>query len=104
MDDLLSFLRARLDEREVNASDRHTADCDSAVVPFASCDCGEPTWILDDVEAKRQLIEFWSQAFSEPADFPGPAFDRVRSSARWTLKKLAQPFDDHSGYQGSWKP
>jgi hypothetical protein len=64
----------------------------------------DPARVLAECDAKRRIVEFWSQAFSKPTDFPGIQFDRVRSAAQWTLQVLALPYADHPGFREEWRP
>lgn len=65
-----------------------------------------PDRVLAECDAKRKLVEFWSQAYTNPKDvaFTGPVWDRVRANAQWTLRKLALPYADRPGYQEEWRP
>lgn len=66
-----------------------------------------PDRVLAECGTKRKLVEFWSQAYQSPADadrFSGPDWDRVRENAAWTLRKLAEPYRERSGYRTEWRP
>ncbi|MCX4601201.1 DUF6221 family protein [Streptomyces anulatus] len=74
MDDLVQFLRARLDEDVAKAASWHDLECDihshlndgllASIaasqmldeVPGAVCDCGGPARVLREVEAKQRLL------------------------------------------------
>lgn len=125
MSEIVEFLRIRLDEDERVARAAIAGDCGqdggfedadwltdpSRVRPSfgdAAADLirtfAVPARVLREVEAKRLLIEFWSRAFGKGSDFPGVDWDRVRSSAQWTLRLLAVPYADHEDYDESWRP
>lgn len=88
MTDLMAFLRARLDERAADATRIHRDDCDSAIAPDfpGPCDCGEPAWVLREVEAKRRQLDL--------VNSPGPM----------ELRLLAFSYSDHPDYDETWRP
>jgi hypothetical protein len=67
---------------------------------------GCPDRVALEIQSKRALVEFWSQAYTNPKDpaFVGPAWDRVRANAQWTLRKLAEPYAGRPGYREEWRP
>ncbi|MCU1687759.1 MAG: hypothetical protein JWQ81_8498 [Amycolatopsis sp.] len=130
MDDLVAFLNARLDEREALAlaakeNERRWRYSEGggavmlvdggyvAVGPYG-CDIDEdygrhiavndPAYVLDDVEAKRQIIAL-SIAATRQFQAKDSAFAQGASFALYrTVKILALPYADHPDYQGSWRP
>lgn len=93
MDDLIAFLRARIAEREQRAHGWDNVDYD------------ENLWVLDDVAAKRQLVDEYQLAASEAMD--DPANDEVVHYARGlerAVRVLAQAFATQPGYRAAWRP
>jgi len=58
VDDLIAFLRARLDEAANEGKpDQHTRECGyDQIGEGFDCDCGVPATALADVAAKREII------------------------------------------------
>src|SRR2546423_10960409 len=132
MDDLIAFLRARLDEREQIAraaepgpwrvledssgsvavgpedfgiASDHTGQNRASYVHIAAND---PARVLADVDAKRRIIELHST--SDTSTFEGRT-----ATITWcpicrndgecpTLRLLALPYADHPDYRGRWRP
>lgn len=107
MDDLITLLRAQLDEdddaqREPYCSDGwHANHCalHNDVYPREDCDCGVPARQLADVAAKRQIIDRCERAFRDHFD----QFAEVEL-AEEVLKTLALPSAGHPDYREEWKP
>ena len=61
------------------------------------CDCEVSSSVLRRCAADRKIVEFWSLAYSKFSDFPHPEWDRIRSNARWTIRKIAEGYglSDH---------
>lgn len=81
MSDLTEFYRARLDDEEANIRDCLAAG-ESNVSPND----------LDDIEAKRQLLD-WLQLI----DHDAPVLDGA-------VRLLAQPYAAHQDYRPEWRP
>lgn len=133
MDDLIAFVRARLDEREALAiaakkfhptpwrldpdvettmdTGRWVADANADGVLVANGDAPakfyaaiDPAYVLADVAAKRQIIAL-SIAATRQFQAKDSAFAQGASFALYrTVKILALPYADHPDYQGSWRP
>jgi hypothetical protein len=112
MDDLIAFLRARLDERERRANSWPDG-----------VDYDENQWVLADVAAKRQLLqlhehkpipehrrhEFDLSIYDPPFGCTRCHWDGDREETfggGWCehVRLLALPHADHPEYQESWKP
>lgn len=132
MDDLVTFLRARLDEDEAVARD--AADYDSwrtddeggKVIPSSGIKAGaktffiastwfteygehiarhDPARVLREVEAKRRVVARYEEATT------GAAQEDRLSAASWrpvvsilapVLRDLAEPYADHPDYRSEW--
>lgn len=122
MSDMVAFLRARLDEEEVDAKALNEwqdgeawysdaadmalwMDIDPApAAVFARC---SPARVLADVQAKRAILDL--HAPEEFHDAPGEFFCRhdQRTAGIWpcpTVRLLALPYADHPDYDESWRP
>ncbi|MET9957050.1 DUF6221 family protein [Streptomyces sp. NPDC006339] len=117
MDDLIAFLRARLDEDAVVAratrpgpvwfADGGTVYAGwRAAEPVA--DCGEsaehiarhdPARVLDRVEATLRLVDRLERACAR--QFP-EAMETITATA--ALGLLALPYADHPDYRDEWRP
>lgn len=103
MDDLITFLRARLAEREADYSkglkdyDLDSVNGDESWI-FAECQRG-----LRDVEAKQAILDEFSAAtaFSLLPDTPGGGY---ASALATVARLLALPYVDHPEYRAEWTP
>jgi hypothetical protein len=111
VDDLVAFLRARLDEDERvarAAAGHHVFDGTGIVVEHYATGTRssgvpshvarqlarwDPARVLAEVEAKRQLVNFFAR-------MPEMSYD----SAEWGLMLLALPYVGHPDYQQEWRP
>lgn len=119
-DDMVAFLRARLDEDAARAAQWHDLECEihthldagllAAVaasrmledVPGAVCDCGGPARVLRDVEAKRRTITRMATVLERGWDYYEN--DTVIELAEETLRDLASVYADHANYREEWRP
>lgn len=97
MTDIIDFLRARLDERNEVADQIHLALCSYILatedMPVPEwCDCGQPTFVRADVQAKRRLLDLWQMH-----DDNGECCDQNQAKAL-----LAVPYADHPDYDPTW--
>ncbi|MEV7154882.1 DUF6221 family protein [Streptomyces misionensis] len=119
MDDLVEFLRARLDEDEQVAraaagrnwldgdgwlmnEDMHIAEVGDrpTLVHIAAHD---PARVLREVEAGRRLIRAhakWCEGRCE-AKYPEGGFDAAHY---WNIKVRAEVYSDRPGYRPEWRP
>lgn len=119
MEDLVQFLRARLDEdeqtlREANTSPEMVTGIPNsyaqAPVALHIARFADPARVLREVDAKRQLVYEFEQTGSEP-DTP-----EHRASPHWqgdfgylqglarAVHLLALPYVDHPDYREEWRP
>lgn len=126
--ELVAFLRARLDEDEQRQKDRlegwHARDCESLPdgdhVTYA-CDCGVPPRILAESDAKRQIVDEYATTcrlrdeaaarIKAAGDHPDPAdldtWDRAEREAailRGPVENLAAVHAKHPDYREEWRP
>lgn len=104
MDELVAFLRARLDEDEARSWSVHdVAKCDAllyeedmadAARRDPDCDCGYPARVLREVEAKRAIVDECN-AMDDEGLTPG-----LRSA----VVSLAAVYGDHPDYRQEWRP
>ncbi|MFG2976285.1 DUF6221 family protein [Streptomyces sp. NPDC048331] len=90
MDDLVQFLRARLDEGRANVQ--------------SAIDTSEPNvgdWELADLDSKRQIVDYVARELEDHgADNPWWYDDKLLP----ILRLLALPYADHPGYRPEWRP
>jgi len=130
MDDLIAFLRARLDEDEQTA--RATADeygpawtadnqmesvrsstgadvVDEPYTPRHHIARHDPARVLAEVDAKRRILDVYEEVMTKFTESWSPMvpYDRLAgtvSSLRRTLEFLALPYADHPDYRDEWRP
>jgi Family of unknown function (DUF6221) len=97
MDDLVAFVRARLDEYEAAANEIHrprdcgSVDRDGEFDPNPIWrSCGYPARVRREVAALRRIL----------AEHDDPTIWHDMD----TLRPLAAIWDDHSDYRPEWKP
>ena len=98
MRDVIAFLRARLDEMEAEASALHFSACPAAQTAAGLCRCGYPQQLLEDVAARRELIDelvHWLE--SELSS------DRERSRTHRALLLMAQPWVARADFDPYWR-
>jgi hypothetical protein len=116
MDDLIAFLRARLDEDAAaarRAGDSFRQIGETGVIVATEGDraeeCASANWagiaehivrhdparVLAEVDAKRQIIDWvleWPMRPHPPSSVDG------------VLERLALPYADHPDYKDAWRP
>jgi hypothetical protein len=120
MDDLVTFLRARLDDRERAAPTAHvdpdeggfyacpaTRDEPFGDLPYGpdACECRlaeRRADVLDDVDSKRRILDDIA-GYADP-DHPGSEGAETDGLAWRTLRNLALPFTGHRDYRPGWAP
>jgi len=111
--DLVTFLRARLDEDEAVA--REVQDAPKAPKPWALWADGywafvaaDPARILAEVAAKRAIADAASEAFGAyQTRMTGTEIrqnEGERLAFTTTLRHLAAVYASHPGYREEWKP
>ncbi|MGV9756956.1 DUF6221 family protein [Streptomyces tricolor] len=132
MDELVGFLRARLDEDEQTARQATegpwtaevSGETGHCVIPsdaqstreyvartqlYAAAFDAEhmarhdPARVLRDVEAKRGIVDDLAEVIRWAAR-KGPGYQDGADSCERTLKRLALPYADHPNYREEWRP
>ena len=113
MDDLVKFLRARLDEEQREAEkqpDGEEVMLDSWEI-MATAETNYPGYeylriakarVLAEAEAKRALIDAVERADARASfpDFDGGVYSGLHDA----LEYLALPYADHPDYRDEWRP
>ena len=128
MDDLIAFLKTRLDEDEQTAHeatdgpwvDEFSGETGHCVIPADAMSTREyvaktqllaalpdarhiarhdPARVLAEVEAKRRLLDWLERTRSWATDNNLWTYDEAEA-----LKLLALPYADHADYRDEWKP
>ena len=116
-DDLVAFLRARLDEHKQAADDGELAGLDRGW-PFSVDAQAEweyraatayrerfkPTRVLYDIEAKRRIIDAFLRREHDSNGLPtvGTADSRA-AGLLMAIRLLALPYADHPDYRPDWR-
>jgi hypothetical protein len=121
VDDLIAFLRARLDEDEQAAQQVLSFEADGfkweyqwarhgryqGRVTRSSFEPGAPSprRVLAEVEAKREILDeyrLWADDDSRDYDQSQTAVDRT-AALEEVVKLLAQPYADHADFRSEWR-
>lgn len=109
MDELVAFLRARLDEdyltmREANSSPEMVTGTPrsyaEAPVAIHIARFGNPDRVLAEVEAKRELLRVAAAA----ADFAPTFTSGFAAMLEGVLRLFAVAYDGHPSYRAEWRP
>lgn len=98
MDDLVTWLRSRLDEDErvaqaAEGSCWHVEYCDDGMAGFH--DHHDPARVLAEVKAKRAIVDW----------IDGELADDAAQQMPWELAcHLAAVYADREGYRDEWRP
>lgn len=126
MSELVTWLRAQLDEEETDARRRdfHTGMCSRFLDPGGDCSCDYSDRVLAEVEAKRRILDLHvissrktdRPPFDPYTGQPQPDEYEVEcatcgwagedpTAACTTLRLLAPPYADRpGGYREEWRP
>lgn len=134
MDDLIAFLRARLDDDEriaraatdgpwtIRSLGRHDlstvvkgvellAQIDGSRAASNSVHMAvhDPARVLAEVDAKRRILDAYEEVAAKFTESWSAvvAYDRLAgamNSLRRTIELLALPYADHPDYQDAWRP
>lgn len=127
MDDLVQFLRARLDDSAAGAGQWHDLECDIhthlagglvasvaasrmlAEVPGAVCDCGGPARVLERVRLSRNLLRRYEAARTSLERSRMPGVDMARMEGRVSgletaVRNAGEEYADHDDYRPEWRP
>ena len=111
MDDLIAFMRARLNEDQAEI-EKHPDDAFEIDGFNAGAETGYPGMpiltigkkrALREVEAKKRIIRAHDAhcgGFCE-ASYPHAGIDAAHY---WSIKVLASAYDDHPDYNERWRP
>jgi hypothetical protein len=109
VDDLVAFLRARLDEDELTMREANTSPEMLTGIPRSYADApvalhiarfGNPDRVLAEVEAKRELLRF-AEAIR---DFAPTFTTGVAAKLEDVLRLFARAYADHPDYRPEWAP
>jgi hypothetical protein len=113
-EDLVQWLRVQLDTDAKAAEPYaekavHARDCD--MLPDGDrvtypCDCGVPARVLREIEAKRALVDEYTQAEESLDRWTCPDMSDVGRAEGLgaAIALLAVPYADRSGYREEWRP
>lgn len=101
MDDLIAFLRARLDEREAHIADLRARSGEDQGLSGPWKPEG-PDFALADIESKRQMLAMHSHPYCGWCADGGKEGDGGRPC--YHLALLALPYAGHEDYREGWKP
>lgn len=98
MSDLVTFLRARLDEDEHAATEERDADSWNE---YDDDTYNSPARVLREVEAKRRIVSLYRLSFRKDGQ---PSPEGGYAEAYWdVLRLLAEPYSDHPDFDPSWR-
>jgi hypothetical protein len=103
MDDLVTWLRAQLDddERVIGAACLHIDDCGGS--GFASH--FDDDRLLAEVEAKRRILDLADPAVMKALGTQDPGFrDGYVAACEDAIKAIAQPYAGRDGFRDEWRP
>ncbi|MFI7125972.1 DUF6221 family protein [Nonomuraea sp. NPDC050153] len=104
MDDLITFLKARLDEIDPNDFHDRT-ECDLGKLQvFGDCSCKVPDQVRRSVEAGRRLVDEYAEALRIQDGFRETGWEEGRREALELACRLrAQDYADREGFEERWK-
>ncbi len=111
-DDLVAFLRARLDEDEqiARAADGNRAFDGTGTIPDLISTVAihvarhDPARVLAEVDAKRRLIDSYLPEASKTDEQVNEEWGYGSALADDLLRLLALPYADHPDYRDDWRP
>jgi hypothetical protein len=111
VDDLIVFLRARLDEDARRGNERdecwHTLHCGWQLGEeiIDECSCGVPARTLAEVDAKQRVIEqYEDHRRAMEHGVAGVSTRYLAYEVHKVLRLLALPYAGHPAYQEEWRP
>lgn len=106
-DDLITWLRAQLDEDE-SGDQPHTFDCELSITAGYSgpCTCGWSDRLDREVDAKRRILDDAESAYRETEiDDHDPGSGTLAATYQLRIvPALALPYADRPGYREAWRP
>jgi hypothetical protein len=117
-DGLPEWLRDQLDKDATEIADDysetgwHARGCESLPDVLhpgrdtGACDCGVPARVLREIEAKRALVDEYTQAEESLDRWTCPDMSDVGRAEGLgaAIALLAVPYADRSGYREEWRP
>lgn len=116
MNELVAFLRARLEDDEERAfaaraqwddEDARQEWNDLPEASFAHARNLDPARVLREVEAKRRILDRYEDAVvrrEDPDHSQLAAQVQIQEYADWVIPLLAVPYADHPDYRQEWRP
>jgi len=114
VDELAAWLRAQLDDDEVEAREalrRKTTqrrmiqgrmvDVENQPMPEWRRSVWPPERVLAEVEAKRRMLDLHQSTAGQHPDFCGHDMHELPCP---TVRLLALPYAGHEGYREEWRP
>jgi hypothetical protein len=110
MDDLITWLRAQLDDDERVAQEAISwtwrPELTNEFVSAEHIARWDPARVLAEVEAKRRILDLHEQAVPDGHDQMGYRFaceHCAQTTPCPTLRLLAQPYAERDGWQEEWR-
>ncbi|WP_433893014.1 DUF6221 family protein [Streptomyces sp. CA-111067] len=109
MDDLIEFLRARLDEDDLTVREANTSPEMVTGIPRSYAEApvaihiarfANPDRVLAEIEAKREVLHI----FERTRDYSPIFMSGIGAAMVGTLRLLAQAYDGHPDYREDWRP
>lgn len=106
-DDLIEFLRARLDEDRLTVREANTSPEMVTGIPRSYAEApvaihiarfANPDRVLREIEAKREIVEDCENIIG------GWNEESVKAFAMDMLRNLAKVYNDHPDYRPEWTP
>jgi hypothetical protein len=115
MDDLVQFLRARLDEderrarRAIDGPRNQFVSADEDIDPLLFDEDGTfalPARVLAEVDTKRQMIDEYARnaEAAEAEQCPNEWNGGIDKLGHFVLPLLALPYAGHPDYRDEWRP
>lgn len=105
-DDLVAFVKARLqeDEQLARAARGHEVEALASDEAHAHMTRWSTQRVLAEVQAKRHIIERCEQYARWAANDDGPGFQALEAAGDHMLRLLALPYAGHESYRAEWAP
>ena len=106
MDDLITWLRAQLDEREQQLEFMASQGIDAVIAPGGTPVLTEINFGRRDIDAKRRILdEYEDYAADDDSDYEHAQFAATSASALLrAVQLLALPYAGRDGWREEWTP